>query len=350
MASERTEPATPRKLRKAREQGQVWQSRDLTGGVVLVAALGALAWQGPVALERLRSFMAAVFRVACSASPPAPGAVLQAGLSTATACLVPVLGVATLAAAATALVQVRPLFTLEPLKPRLERLDPVAGLKRLFGVRGLFAAAISLAKALVVAAVLTWTLLGELRDLVALAHAGSAAGVAAAGHLLWTMLWRGALVMLALSVVDVLYQRHQFLKDQRMTKDEVKREHREAEGDQSLKGERKRLHQELLEQAMIDQVRRADVVIVNPDHIAVALGYQPGEDEAPVVLASGQNLVAQRIIEVARHHGVPVLRDVHLARSLAGVAVGERIPEELYEAVAEVLRFVLTDPNGGAGG
>lgn len=350
MASERTEPATPRKLRKAREQGQVWQSRDLTGALVLIAAIGVVAWHGPATLERLRAFMAGVFRAACSAAPPAPGAVLQAGLSTATACLVPVLGVAAIAGAAAALVQVRPLFTFEPLRPRLERLDPIAGLRRLFGVRGLFTAAISLVKVLVVAAVLTWTLLGEVRDLVALVHAGPAAGAAAAGHLLSTLLWRGALVMLALSVFDVLYQRHQFLKDQRMTKDEVKREYREAEGDQSLKGERKRLHQELLEQAMIEQVRRADVVIVNPDHIAVALGYEPGKDEAPVVLASGQNLVAQRIIEVARRHGVPVLRDVHLARGLAGVAVGERIPEELYEAVAEVLRFVLADAGGGGGG
>jgi flagellar biosynthesis protein FlhB len=350
MSSERTEPASPRKLRKAREQGQVWQSRDLTSAVVLLALVGVSAWQGPAILERLRAFMASVFRDAFSPSPPAPEAVLQAALSTVTACLVPVLGVAVVAAGAVALIQVRPLFTVEPLRLRLERLDPVAGLRRLFGARGFFAAAISLAKALVVAAVLAWTLAGELGDLVALAHAGPAAAAAATGHLLWTLLWRGAVVMLALAVFDTLYQRHQYLKDQRMTKAEVKQEHRETEGDQSLKGERRRLHQELLEQAMIDQVRRADVVIVNPDHIAVALGYQPGEDDAPVVLASGQNLLAHRIIEVARRHGIPVLRDVHLARSLAGVAVGERIPEELYEAVAEVLRFVLADPGGGVDG
>ena len=104
-------------------------------------------------------------------------------------------------------------------------------------------------------------------------------------------------MLLLLSVLDVLYQRHRFLKDQRMTKQETKQEHRETEGDQSQKGERRRLHQELLENAMLDQVRKAEVVIVNPDHIAVALGYQLDEDEAPVVLASGQNLLARKIIE-----------------------------------------------------
>lgn len=343
MSSERTEPATPRKLRKARERGQVWRSRDLTSSLILVTAAGVLALQGPALLERLRVFMATIFREACSPEPPEPELVLHAALSTTIACLAPLLGSVVLVAAAVNLLQVRPLFTVDPLKLRLERLNPVTGLRQIFSTRGLFIAAISLAKVLVVAAVLVWTVLSDLRHLVVLVHAGPSAGVAAAGEVIGSLLWRGALVLLLLSVLDVVYQRHRYLKDQRMTKGEVKQERRETEGDQSQKGERKRLHQEILEHAMLEQVRKADVVIVNPTHLAVALGYRPDEDDAPAVLATGQNVLARKIVEEARRQGIPILRDVQLARSLSKIEVGEHIPEELYEAVAEILRFVMSD-------
>lgn len=127
-----------------------------------------------------------------------------------------------------------------------------------------------------------------------------------------------------------------------MTKQEVKQESRETEGDGSQKGERRRLHAELLEDAMLHRVRTADVVIVNPDHLAVALRYDPDEeDDAPLVIAAGRNLLAARIVAEARRHGVPVLREVELARSLVGVELGSQIPEELYEAVAEILKVVV---------
>jgi flagellar biosynthesis protein FlhB len=125
-----------------------------------------------------------------------------------------------------------------------------------------------------------------------------------------------------------------------MTRDEVKREAKESEGDPSHRAERQRLHREILEQRMVAEVRKADFVVVNPDHIAVALRYDRDGEGAPVVVASGERLVAERIKEVARQAGVPIFRDVTLARSLRDVPEGEEIPVALYEAVAEVLRVV----------
>jgi flagellar biosynthetic protein FlhB len=309
--------------------------------MILLGAGAVLVWLGGTILDRLRSLTSTVFLHAFTTEPPPVRLVLEAARETVVACLWPVLGVSLVTAVASGLIQVRPLLTAEPLKPRLERLDPVAGLKRVFGGRGVFQALMDTVKVALIGVVLGVTLLSEVHTLVALVHTSPLAGLDALGTVAWRLLLRGGLVLLLLAGLDVLYQRHRHLKDLRMTRQEVKQEHRETEGDQSLKGERKRLHAELLEQAMLEQVRRASVVIVNPDHLAVALGYEPDGDEAPVVLASGQNLVARRIVEIAREHGIPVLRDVVLARSLADVEVGQQIPEELYEAVAEILRLVM---------
>jgi len=339
---EKTEKPTPRKLREARKRGEVWRSRDLVSAAVLLAAAAVLGIHGPNMAASISELTTTLFGAALSPDPPPPTMVLEAAMSTSVSCLWPVLLAVALAAGLAGLATVRPLLTAKPLEPKAERLDPVQGLKRIFSGRGLFEAAIATVKVALVAVVVVWTTLSELRSLLALPTAEPGVAAAALGQLATTLLWRGALVLLGLAVVDVLYQRHRYMKDQRMTKQEVKQEQRETEGDQSQKGERRRLHQELLDEVMLTQVKNADVVIVNPEHIAVALRYAPDDEaDAPEVVASGQHHLATRIIEVARRHGVPVMRDVELARSLVGLEVGARIPEELYEAVAAILRVVM---------
>jgi flagellar biosynthesis protein FlhB len=149
-----------------------------------------------------------------------------------------------------------------------------------------------------------------------------------------------ALVGLALGVADYLFVWRRHARGLRMTREEVRRESKESEGDPSHRAERKRLHREILEQRMVEEVRKADFVVVNPDHIAVALRYDRDGDGAPIVVASGERLVADRIRQVARQAGVPIFRDVTLARSLHELPEGAEIPVALYEAVAEVLRVV----------
>ena len=169
-----------------------------------------------------------------------------------------------------------------------------------------------------------------------------------AGALLRLGLVAGGLLLL-LGVLDLFVQRRRLQKDLRMTREEVKREHKEEEGDPALKAERMRLHREVLAHRMVMDVPRATCVIVNPTHVAVALRYdrEDGDDDAaPIVLAKGEGDVARRIVAAARAAGIPVLRNAPVARSLLACELGSTIPERLYEAVAEVLRIVLDEDPG----
>jgi flagellar biosynthesis protein FlhB len=200
-------------------------------------------------------------------------------------------------------------------------------------------------------AALTWvTVRPLLAGLAGLAGASPARILVTIGALAERLALRVALVALAIGVGDYLLARHRHLRGLRMTRDEVKRETKESEGDPSHRAERQRLHRELSEQRMVAEVRKADVVVVNPDHIAVALRYDRDGDGAPVVVARGERLLAERIKAAAREAGVPIFRDVTLARSLRDLAEGQEIPAALYEAVAEILRVVYGSgpPDAGA--
>ena len=155
-----------------------------------------------------------------------------------------------------------------------------------------------------------------------------------------------ALFGLAVGGLDILVTRRTWLKRLRMTKDEVKREHKESEGDPQIKAARERAHHEMLASATVGRVKEASVVVVNPTHLACALRYdaERREDDAPLVLAVGEGDLARRIVEAANAYGVPVLRDVPLAHALVELSPGDRIPEELYEAVAEILREAWAQP------
>jgi flagellar biosynthesis protein FlhB len=162
------------------------------------------------------------------------------------------------------------------------------------------------------------------------------------------LLWVAGLVGIGLALLDLVATRHSWFKRLRMTKDEVKREHREAEGDPQAKAERARAHREVLAGSAVLAVRDATVVVVNPTHLATALRYEEDADAAPRVISQGAGDLARRIIEAAHHYNVPVVRDVPVAHALRELEVGDEIPEALYEAVAEVLREVWGDDPGNA--
>jgi type III secretion protein U len=191
-------------------------------------------------------------------------------------------------------------------------------------------------------ALLAWQeLRGAIIDLTHLAGRIEDVGVVA-GRIAGSLAWKAALVGLGLGALDLLVTRRAWLRRLRMTKEEVKREHKESECDPQVKAARDRAYQELLAQAAVGNLRQASVVVVNPTHIACALRYAEAEgDEAPVVVASGEGELAARIVKAAHDYGVPVVRDVPLARALVELSVGDSIPEALYEAVAEILREVM---------
>jgi flagellar biosynthetic protein FlhB len=252
--------------------------------------------------------------------------------------VLPVLLAAAGAAAVVAFLQAGALLSWKRLAPDLARLDPVAGLRRMLSVERLLDLLRSVVGILTVLVVVGVTLADALADLVGPAVGSPLAVTQVAARWMWTLLWRGLAVLAVAAAVDygIRWRRHR--RSLMMTRAEVMREHRESEGDPRRKAERRRVHQEILQHAMLEQVGQADVVVVNPTHLAVALRYDRDRAGAPVVVAKGQALVAERIKRLAREGRVPIVHDVSLARSLMDLDLGAEIPEALYDAVAEVLR------------
>jgi flagellar biosynthesis protein FlhB len=338
VATERTEEPTPKRLEEARRRGEVAFSRDATSAAAMTAAIVALVLQGPTLTARLLAY----WKGALAAAPAGGSAssALAAGAAVMARALAVPLAAAALVALGVGLLQTRGLLAFGALRPDLSRLSPAAGLGRVFGGQAALEVGKSLLKAMLVAVLVWLTVRPVLAGLAALAGAPVARLAGALGVVSAQLAERVALVALALGMADYLLVRRRHLGRMRMTHEEVKREHKESEGDPSHRAERQRLHRELSEQRMVAEVRKADFVVVNPDHIAVALRYDREGEAAPVVVARGERLLAERIKQVAREAGVPIFRDVTLARSLRELAEGAEIPAALYEAVAEILRAV----------
>jgi flagellar biosynthesis protein FlhB len=330
--SDKTEDPTPKRLRKARDEGDSAVSAAVGQSLGFALVLAVL----PALLAALTVGVGAALREAISTGHADVGRAAWLWLSLSA----PVLGVAAAASALLGFVQTGGAFTASRFMPDFSRVNPVSGIKGLFTLERVFSLVRSLAAALAVGW-LSWGVLQDhLSDIAATAGRGEA--VAATSWLLGRrLLWGGAIVALVLAAIDYFFVRRAWLARHRMTKDEVKREHRESEGDPEVKAARKRAHQEALAGSMIAAVKDATVLIVNPTHLATALRYLEDEDQAPTVLAQGEGDLARRLIEAAHAYGVPVVRDVPIAHALRELGLGEEIPEALYEAVAEVLRELL---------
>jgi flagellar biosynthesis protein FlhB len=336
--ADKTEEATPRRLRKAREEGDSGASAYAAQAVAFVVAVALV----PSAVRALATrasddLRAAIARAAGGGGGPFDGAQLA---TTVVSLALPVLVAAGVAGGVAQLVQTGGVVASRRMSPRLDRLNPFAGVRGFFSAPRFFAVARSLVAGAVVAW-LAWRGLGD--HVVDLARVGGRSRWVGAlvAEIAGSLAWRAALVGLALGAIDLVVTRGAWRRRLRMSKDEVRREHKEAEGDPQQKAARERAYQELLAQATLANVRTASVVVVNPTHLACALRYDEKEgDEAPVVVASGEGDLAQRIVRAAEESGVPVVRDVPLARALVELQVGDVIPEALYEAVAEILREI----------
>lgn len=333
MSDERTAPPSARRLREARRRGQAAVSPELTAAAALAGGLLALAAAGAGRIEGLARWLRAVLAGAPLGELEPAAALAGAARVLHDATLVPC-GGALAGALLAGLLQAGFLFAPAALAPRLDRLDPLRGLRRLLSAERLGASAAGLAKAAVVLAIGMAWLRGAAPPLAGLARLEPAA-LWRALPLLSSLALRLALAGAALGLLELLWARRRHLRALRLTRDEARREAREEEGDPALRGERRRLHRGLLEAG---PVSRATVVVVNPTHLAVALRHDRDDPGAPRVTAKGAGRAAARIRSSARRAGVPVVRDVPLARALHRlVEVGEEIPEELYQAAAVVL-------------
>jgi flagellar biosynthesis protein FlhB len=253
---------------------------------------------------------------------------------------VPVAGGAAVIGGLVEFLQIGALFTTDPLIPKLEKLNPIDGLKNMFGKKQI----VELLKSMFKIGVTGYVVYGVVRDamgmVVSTIRGDTALTMLVMGELVYRVSLRVTLLLLLFAIFDIWWQRHSYMKDLMMSKDEVKREYKESEGDPHHKAKRKELHMEILEGAQMEAVKKSDVVVTNPDHMAVALLYDNENDGAPRVIAKGMGVRAEAIKALAKDNDVAILRNVPLAHALHRVDVGQEIPEELYDAVAEVLNFV----------
>jgi flagellar biosynthetic protein FlhB len=339
QGGEKTEEPTPKRLREARKRGEVAMSRDLVGAGIYLVIFATLSFTAGTWVTRLVVYFQQVFQVAHRPGGMAAhgGWALQA-LRDAT--LAPLVA-AMVMAIALGFLQTGGLFSFEALKMDPQRLMP--SLKKVFNVGALMEVVKGFVKITLAAAVAWLAVKPLLGAFVNLTGASPRSILVVLGYATEKLGKQVALVVVVIGAADLLWQRHQYRKKMMMTREEVKREYKESEGDPQHKHERQRLHKELIEQRMVNSVRKADFVVVNPDHIAVAIQYDKDGNAAPIVLAKGERLLAEKIKEVAREAGVPIFRDVSLARALRDVEEGDEIPEALYEAVAEILRVIYGD-------
>lgn len=345
FAQERTEPATPRRIQRARSRGQVARSPELAAALGLLGGYLALRVSGPYAWQWLLGLARDAWGGGWWGAPvlePAdlPGLSLRTLLTTAAVAGPPLVAAALVGLAAN-LAQVGFVLTGQPLVPDLSRLNPLLGLQRLLSRRAL----VDLAKALLKVAIVGWvawrTIAGRLAELPLLAGVRAEAVLHHVSDMVGAVVLRVGMAWLVLAALDYAYQRWEYQQSLRMTRQEVREELRETEGAPEVRQRIRRRQREVARRRMMAEVPRADVVITNPTHYAVALRYEAETMEAPEVVAKGAGVVARRIREVAEAAGVPVVENPPLARSLyEAVDIGQAIPQALYQAVAEVLAFV----------
>lgn len=339
---DRTEPATQRRREEARERGQVARSVDLSSALILLAALLALHFFG-------RTFIGSIFGALRGilenlhnvGEDPADAMREYASFFVAVILgMLPFLAMVFAMALASGFLQVGFLFTFKPLEPNLERLDPIAGIGRIFSIRSLMRLVAGLAKLFVITAVVAITLWGERYVLLGLLDRAFQEIVGYLVELSFMLSIRAVIALLVLGILDFGWQRFQHERDIRMSRQEIREELKRFEGDPKIRERRRAIQRQLAMQRMMQRVPRATVVITNPTHYACALEYDHDKMDAPTLVAKGADHLAERIRAIAMEHNVPIVQRPEIARALYKCEVGQTIPFELYQAVAEILAYV----------
>jgi flagellar biosynthetic protein FlhB len=344
MADDKTEKPTPKKLSDARSKGQVAKSSDLTQSVLFLTAAAMLSFTGPALVDQLKAFMIESF------SPNVLSATIDMNVLLARAAnasvkflllSLPFLMGLAIAAIAVNFAQLQGLiFSAEALTPKFEKLNPIAGLQNILFKSKTY---IELIKSLLKFVIIFWlaysTISSSLRDLIVSSRLNMTEIASFGPKLLFNLLFKVGGVFLIFGAADFALQKWQFTKSMMMSKEEIKQELKNQEGDPHVKSHRRAEYIALMRENAVKQVPKAKAVVVNPTHIAVALQYEEERMNAPRVVAKGETFLAKKIIEIAKSHDVPVIRNIPLARSLFTLEVEEEIPEELYETVAEILNL-----------
>ncbi|MGY1521018.1 type III secretion system export apparatus subunit SctU [Luteimonas sp. A482] len=340
QGADKTEKPTPKKIRDARKEGNVARSKELTGTVLL---LGWIALGGMLA-SHIYGRIAGLFNQSLQAvSEPFHDVLPQLGqlaVETLLWICLPLMGMALALGVVIEFLQVGPVISIKKITPNMDKMNPVEGIKRMFSMDNLVELVKSVLKCVALIGIGYIVLRGMMEWLLKLPYAPPSAMAAAFWHgVKWIAVWTIA-VFFFVSALDVWYQKFSYTKKLRMSRRDIRQELKENEGDPYVKQRRRQLHQEWSQQNMLTSVRKSNVVVTNPTHIAIALQYEPGETELPVVVAKGEGAFAELIKKTAEEEGIPILQNVPLARGLnEQVALDDYISGEFFDAVAEVLHW-----------
>ena len=351
---EKTEPATAKKLEDARKDGKVVKSKEVTAAFELIVLFLCLkifiSYVGNKFLEVYRyifgSFDDITTEYRGGLTIQAATGLINTMLGKMALIVLPFFLFGFVITFLVVLIQVGWKVTAKPMEPKLSKFNPISGFKRIFSKDSLFELLKSIVKVVVIALIAYNSIKDEADNLFMLYDLTINQAIGLVGNFIINTGLKIALVYLAVGALDWFYQKHKFNEDMKMTKQEVKDEYKNTEGDPQIKGRQRTKMREASQRRMMQDVPKADVVITNPTHFAVALKYDAMAGRAPVVLAKGEDYVAQKIKEIARENHVEIVENKPLARALYhNVDVGAEIPPELYQAVAEVLAAVYHTKN-----
>ncbi|WP_018660077.1 flagellar biosynthesis protein FlhB [Heyndrickxia acidiproducens] len=343
FAGEKTEKATPKKRRDTRKKGQTAKSQDINTAIVLLAVFlflyfGAGTIGKPMSQLVHTSLTEYMLQ---DVTEQSIHKIFIEIVKQMASMLVPVMAVAFIAGIVANLAQTGFIFTGEGLKPSLGKLNPLTGIKRILSIRALVELLKSELKMMLIGVVAFSVLWTNISDILNLPFKSAAASLQVVGHLTLSIGLASSIALFALAILDYLYQRFDFEKNIRMSKQDIKDEFKNTEGDPFIKSKIRQKQKEMAMKRMMQEVPDADVVITNPTHYAICLKYDETKSDAPLVIAKGADYLAQKIKEIARENDIVMMENRPLARALyAQVEVGDVIPEQFFKAVAEILAYV----------
>ena len=349
--SQKTEEPTQKRLDDARQKGQIPLSREINHVAILLALAGLVSYILPKYMEDVSIHLRGYFEAGANLAADDFGVMADTLTETVGRVfggLVPFLAVLMLLAFLPGFLQTGGLFSGESLTPKFDKISPMAGIKRLFSMKNLVEFLKGLGK-LIIVSMIAWMLISpKLDDLDVYIKGDFVSSLEAVQDITVQLVMTVVVIMTVVAIADYLYQRLSHIAKLKMSQQDIKDEHKQSEGDPHIKARLRQLRMEKARKRMMQQVPKADVVITNPTHFAVALQYDGDTMQAPVVIAKGADTVAYRIRELAKEHKIEIVSNPPLARSLyAEVELDEAIPPELYKAVAEVISYVYKMKKGG---
>ncbi|RHW39630.1 flagellar biosynthesis protein FlhB [Lysinibacillus yapensis] len=344
FAGEKTEKATPKKRQDARKKGQVVKSQDVTAAIVLLLLFLFLYVTGPMMIEGFFGFLRQAFEKNMLIETLTVETVMQMYTDTMkemAKILLPFMLIAVVAGVGANFMQFGFLFTTETLKLDLKKMDPIKGIKKIISVRAIVNLIKSLLKITFIGAVTTIILWVNLEEVLSLSFQSAWDILTTVAKLTGMMGIGASLTLIIISLFDYFYEKFEYEKQLKMSKQDIKDEYKNSEGDPQIKSKIKQRQREMAMRRMMQEIPDADVVITNPTHYAIALKYDDGKMEAPMVVAKGTDYVAQKIKLIAKEHDVVMVENRPLARAMYDqVEIGHQVPEEFFKAIAEILAYV----------